>query len=187
MGPVREPYAERGFTLIELMIVVAIIAVLAAVVVPTFLTSANKTRGKTEVSAMFSELSTKLEAYKSESSTNSYLGATICHTGGAQKTAYNFQTTCVTTGSAWETLRIQAPESSMYCAYTIVVGTKAQTMTPPTGFKNSRGTLNAAEPSLSSGWWYVTADCDEDRHGGTNAKYYMSSLDSKLQVTNSGS
>jgi hypothetical protein len=52
---------------------------------------------------------------------------------------------------------------------------------------NSRGTLNAAEPSLASGWWYITAECDEDRHGGTNAKYYMSSLDSKLQVTNSGS
>ena len=187
MGPVREPSAERGFTLIELMIVVAVIAVLAVVVVPTFLKSANKTKGKTEVTAMFAEIATKEEAYKSESSSNVYLAAAKCHTSGAQKTAYNFQTTCVTTGSAWETLRIQAPESSMYCAYQIFAGTKTDTLTPPTGFKNSRGSAATAEPSLSSGWWYIIADCDEDSHGGTNAKYYMSSLDSTLQVTNSGS
>ncbi len=191
MGPVREPSAERGFTLIELMIVVAIVAILAAVVVPTFMKSANKTRGKTEVTAMFAEIAMKEEAYKSESSSNAFLAASLCHTGGAQKASYNFQTTCVTTGSAWETLRIQPPESKMYCAYTIVVGNKASgvvpTLTPPTGFKNSKGVLNTAEGTLASSWWYVTADCDEDLHGGTNAKYYMSSIDQDLQVTNSGS
>jgi prepilin-type N-terminal cleavage/methylation domain-containing protein len=187
MGPVREPSAERGFTLIELMIVVAIVAILAVVVVPTFLKSANKTKGKTEVTAMFAEIAMKEEAYKSESPTNTYLAAAKCHTGGAQKTAYNFQTTCITTGSAWETLRIQPPESSMYCAYQVFVGTKTDPLLPPGTFKNSRGSAGTAEPSLSSGWWYVVADCDEDSHGGTNAKYYMSSLDQVLQVTNSGS
>lgn len=188
MGPVREPHAERGFTLIELMIVVAVIAVLAAVVVPTFLKSANKTKGKTEVTAMFAELAQKEEAYKSESPTNSYLASGAkCHASGPQKAGYNFQTTCVTSGSTWETLRINAPESKMYCAYQIFAGAKTDTLTPPTGFKNSRGVLNTAEPSLSSGWWYLVADCDEDSHGGTNAKYYMSSLDLTLQVTNSGS
>jgi type IV pilus assembly protein PilE len=187
MGTVREPSAERGFTLIELMIVVAVVAVLAAVVVPTFMQSANKTRGKTEVTAMFAEIAMKEEAYKTESPTSVYLDAAKCHTGGAQKAAYNFQTTCITAGSAWETLHIQPPESSMYCAYTIKTGKKTDPLTPPGTFKNSRGVAATAEPSLSSGWWYVVADCDEDRAGGTNAQYYMSSLDSKLQVTSSGS
>ena len=188
MGPVREPSAQRGFTLIELMIVVAVIAILAMVVVPTFLKSANKTKGKTEVTAMFAELASKEEAYKTESATNTYLdSAAVCPAAGPQKAGYNFQTSCVTTGSTWETLRINPPESKMFCAYRIVAGKRTDTLTPPMGFKNSRGTLNAAEPSLASGWWYITAECDEDRHGGTNAKYYMSSLDSKLQVTNSGS
>lgn len=183
----REPTAERGFTLIELMIVVAIIAVLAVVVVPTFLQSANKTKGKTEVTAMFAEIAMKEEAYKSESSTNVYLASGAkCHSAGPQKAGYNFQTTCVTSGSTWESLRIQPTESTLYCAYQIFAGTKLETLTPPTGFKNSQGVLSAAESNLASGWWYVVADCDEDSRGGTNAQYYMSSIDSKLQVQNSG-
>jgi type II secretory pathway pseudopilin PulG len=168
------------------MIVVAIVAILAAVVVPTFLKEANKSRGKTEVSPMFAQIAAKEEAYKSE--TNSFLAATQCPSAPykASTSGYVFATTCKTSGSAWETLRIDSPSSSMYCAYTIVVGAKGTALTPPTGFKNSAGTLNTAETPATS-WWYAQAECDESSNGGTNAKYFMSSIDSKIQITNSGS
>jgi type IV pilus assembly protein PilE len=180
---VREPTAERGFTLIELMIVVAIVAILAAVVVPTFVTEVNKSRGKSEVSPMFAQIAAKEEAYKSE--TNVYLAATVCPSAPV-KAGYNFLTSCKTSGSAWETLRIDPPSSTMYCTYTIEAKTKGNALTPPTGFKNSAGTLNTAETPATS-WWYVLAECDESSNGGTNAKYFQSSIDSKIQVINSGS
>lgn len=169
------------------MVVVAIIAILAAVVVPTFLQSANKTKGRAEVTAMFSEIAIKEEGYKSESSSNTYLAAPKCPTAGPQKAGYSFQTTCATSGSAWETLRVQATDSTVYCAYQVFTGLKTAPFTPPTGFKNSQGVLNAAESNLASSWWYVVADCDEDSHGGKNAQYFMSSIDTTLQVQNAGS
>jgi prepilin-type N-terminal cleavage/methylation domain-containing protein len=181
---VRVPSRERGFTLIEIMVAVAIIAVLAIIAIPQFTREARKSRGKTEVNAMFAELSTKLEIYKNEF--GSFLAAAQCPSTGPNKAGYNFATTCITTGSTWETLRIQPTESKLRCAYTISVGAKGVTLTPPTGFKNSQG-AQAAEPSLASSWWYVLAECDENASGGTNAKYYQSSVDPTIQITNSGS
>ena len=165
------------------MMVVAIIAVLAVIVVPQFTKEAHKTKGKTEVSAMFAQLQTKEETYKQESGT--YLDAAKCPSSPSVA-GINFTTTCITTSSAWETLRIAPPESKMHCAYTIESGLKTQTLTPPLTFKNSAGVAATAEPALASSWWYVTAECDEDGQGGTNATYYASSVDPTIQILNSG-
>ena len=67
----RARSSEAGFTLIELMTVVAIIAILAVVVVPQFMSEAKKVTGDSEVNAMFAELGTKLEQYKLEQGTSS--------------------------------------------------------------------------------------------------------------------
>lgn len=166
------------------MVAVAIIAVLAMIAIPQFTREARKSRGKTEVTAMFAELSTKLETYKNEF--GSFPDAAECPSTGPNKAGYNFQTTCITTGSTWETLRIVPSESKLRCSYKIEGGAKGETLTPPTGFKNSQG-VAGAEPSLASSWWYVVATCDENASGGTNATYYQSSVDPTIQIVNSGS
>jgi prepilin-type N-terminal cleavage/methylation domain-containing protein len=180
---VREPTAERGFTLIELMMVVAIIAVLAVIVVPNFIGEARKTKGKSEVSAMFAQLQTKVETYKQE--TGSYLEAATCPTAPSVA-GINFTTTCITSPSAWETLRIAPPESKMHCSYTIETGLKTEELIPPLTFKNSAGVAATAEPTLASSWWYVIAECDEDGQGTPNATYYASSVDPTIQILSSG-
>ena len=162
--------------------VVAIIAVLAIIVVPQFTREAHKTKGKTEVSAMFAQLQTKEETYKQE--VGSYLAAATCPSTPSVA-GINFTTTCITTSSAWETLRIAPPESKMHCAYTVATGAKTDVLTPPLTFKNSQG-VAAAESNLATSWWYMTAECDEDGQGGTNATYYASSVDPTLQILNSG-
>lgn len=187
----REGNAERGFTLIELMVVVVILAVLAAVVIPNFMKESSKAKGRSETTAMFAEIAQKQEQFKMEQSRymgdvsdSLYEGSTTCPASVPTKD-YNFATSCMTAGTAWSVMRIDPSSSSLRCQYTITAGVSGTTLTPPTGFKNSQG-ATAAEPALAGAWWYVHAICDESGNGGTNAQYYKSSVDQKLQFQNEG-
>lgn len=190
MGHVREGNAERGFTLVELMIVVVIIAILATIVIPTFMSEATKAKRSSEVTAMFTELGSKQEAFRAEQgkfmgsvSGVNYVGTTSCP-ATVPTADYNFASTCLTTGSAWLALRIDPPSSNNYCQYTITTGLAGTTLTPPTGFTNSQNAA-AAEPALASSWYYLVATCDE-KPGGNAATYYTSSVDRRTQVINEG-
>jgi type IV pilus assembly protein PilA len=168
---------EGGFTLIEIMIVVAIIGVLAIVVVPGFFRESSKAKHKTEVTAMFAELTVKLEQYKMESSTGQYLAAAACPSTGPNKTGYDFVTTCATTGSGWANLRVAPPNNKMFCSYAVSVGNSATTPSPPSGFTMT---------SPATAWWFAVATCDMDASGGTNATFFVNSIDTKIQSQNVG-
>ena len=175
-APGSEPSGrgQRGFTLIELMVVVAIIAILAFIVVPSFIREGRKTKGGTEVTAMFSELRTKEEAYKSENS--AYLAAAQCPSSVSTST-YDFVSTCKTTGSAWESLRVQPTASSLRCAYTINTGAAGVNPSPPSGC--------TLPTNPSEGWFMITATCEMDGQTG-NSQYVTSSLDSTICKINEG-
>lgn len=59
----RRRHNEAGFTLIELMVVIVIIGMLAAIVVPRFMGSAEKA-ARTAASAQISSFKTALQLYK---------------------------------------------------------------------------------------------------------------------------
>lgn len=185
----REGHAERGFTLIELMVVVGIVAILAAVVIPSFLQSSTKSKARSETAAMFTEIATKQAQFYAEQSayaatgTSPYTGTSTCPS--AVPTAdYNFKTTCMTTSSVWELLRIVPTESELRCQYTVTTGANGSTLTPPTGFKNSQGAV-AAEPTLSGSWWFLHAKCS-NTGTGSFSEYYTSSVDRRVQALNEG-
>lgn len=178
------------------MAVVAILAILAAVVIPNFMRESTKAKGRSETTAMFAEIGQKQEQFKLEHSKymgditdTAYEGSTTCP-ASVPTSDYNFGHTtsgCLTTGSAWLALRVDPTSSSLRCQYTIEAGVSGTTLTPPTGFKNSQGELNTAEPALAGPWWSVHAVCDESGNGGANAEYYQSSVDRKIQAINEGS
>jgi len=158
------------------MIVVALVGILAAVVVPSWTRESRKTKGDSEINAMFAEIGVKQEQYKIDNAV--YLAAPTCPT--APSTAgIDFNATCVTAGSAWTTLRVNAPESKIRCTYSVTAGAAGATLTPPTGF---------TVPAQPVGeWYYVVGTCDLDGAGGTNSTFFQSSTDTAIQKLNVGS
>ena len=157
------------------MIVVTLIGILAAVVVPSWIRESRKTKGDSEINAMFAEIATKEEQYKIDSGV--YLTAALCPS--APSTAgIDFNAICVTSSSAWLTLRVNAPESKIRCTYAVTAGAAGTTLTPPTGF---------TVPSQPAGaWYYVVGTCDLDGSPTTNSTFFQSSTDTIIQKLNVG-
>ena len=165
---------QRGFTVVEIMIVVVIIAVLAAIVVPGWFRESSKTKAKTEVNAMFAEITIKEEQYKVEN--NAYLSATKCPSVPSTS-GVSFSSSCLTGSSAWDNLRVNPPEATVRCTYELTAGDSSAAPTPPAGFTML---------TPAGGWWFAVAECDADNSGGTNSTWFISSVDTKVQVQNEG-
>ncbi|QIC80096.1 prepilin-type N-terminal cleavage/methylation domain-containing protein [Acinetobacter indicus] len=71
---------ENGFTLIELMIVVAVIAILAAIAMPSY-TSYKVRANRVEVQTELMQLAQRLQSYKAMN--HSYRNATLASIGGS--------------------------------------------------------------------------------------------------------
>ncbi|MDU8502699.1 type IV pilin protein [Pseudomonas syringae] len=67
---------SRGFTLIELMIVVAIVGILAAVAYPAYTEYVKRTQ-RSAIAGLLSEQTQALERYYSRATTPTYIGATV--------------------------------------------------------------------------------------------------------------
>jgi prepilin-type N-terminal cleavage/methylation domain-containing protein len=163
---VDEHRSEGGFTLVELMISVAVIGVLAKLVLPTWFKESTRGTAKSEVVAVFAALTGKELNYQATKGV--YLAASACpatSTGTQQDIS-----ACSASGGVWNALGTVIPNKNVYCSYTITTGTASQTPTPPAGF-----TMTA--PATT--WFYVTATC---LIGGTTYKFFASSVDTSLQM-----
>lgn len=158
---------ERGFTIVELMIAVAIVAVLAVVVIPSFMKESTRGKAKSEVSPMFAELGTREEQYKLEN--NAYLATAACPASANAQGTDVVTTPC----SSWTTLRVQPSSGKLTCSYVIRTGAagvapNADTewpvwLTDPTV---------AVTPAVS--WYFIKATCPSN-------EYFTASWDTKIR------
>jgi len=171
---------QAGFTLIELMIAVAIVGILASVAVFMFSKSSNKAKVTSEVPGMLAEFKMKEERYYVENS--KYLstgtGETDPHPSSP---AGNDKPTTLTTRSEWQSLRLAPDKASLYCSYVAIAG-DAGDDTNIGYVANQFGMPTAPDAA----WYYVIAECDVDGRGGTNALYFTSSNTDEIFKQNEG-
>jgi len=164
--------AERGFTLLEVMITMAIIAILAAIVIPTFTSESLRAKANIEVPSFFTEMSSRQEQFKIDN--GAYASTAECPTGapnGQERSVLG----CIGAGQPWQPLNMLLPKNDAYCTYESVAGSG-------TGTNNPLG-FNFTSPPMR--WYYLVARCDMD-NDGTVATYFQASNDSTIQKLNEG-
>jgi prepilin-type N-terminal cleavage/methylation domain-containing protein len=159
------PGRARGFTLVELMVVVAIVGVLATVAVFTYNKSIKKARAG-EVAEVFGSFRLKQEQFQLEN--NGYLST------GADETAVwpsgstpNDPGAVAPMPGPWRLLRMDLGKTALWCQYVIIAGPGGDI----TNFGASGalifadlnddcdGDTNPDATTPCSNWWYGVAEC----------------------------
>jgi prepilin-type N-terminal cleavage/methylation domain-containing protein len=173
----RKRSQQSGFTLIEVMVVVALIAVLASIALPSFTGQSRKVKGDSEVSAFFAELKVREEQYAVENGVYLSTGATESATFPATPSAAG--QALGTLPATWQSLKVRTPESTARCGYVVMAGIAngaAGTM--------ATSTFGFAVPAKN--WFYILAHCDLDGNNAVDSYYFIANGDSKIQKTNYG-
>ena len=157
------------------MVVVAIIAILASVVVPAWFRDSSRAKAKSEIAAMFAELSTKEEQYRMDN--DAYLAAAPCP--ATARATGQVATACTDPPvGAWFPMRVSLPTQSLYCSYQIVTGPSTTPPAPPPPF---------TMPVPSTSWFWILATCDMDSSATLDSYYFTSNMNSSIQAQNEGS
>jgi prepilin-type N-terminal cleavage/methylation domain-containing protein len=161
-----EGNAQTGFTVIELMVVVAIVAVLAIIVIPNFMKDSTRGKAKSEVAAVFAELGNREDQFKQESNTGAYMSAAACPAAASSDGTNVVTTPC----TDWTTLSVEPPQSSLTCSYTVRAGVRADSPLSDAGWPSWVSGVTA--PATS--WYFIKAVCPA-------TEYFVASWDTKLR------
>lgn len=174
--PARRGRIESGLTLLELMIVVAIVGILATLAVYMFTSERDKAKVSSEVSAMFSEFKVKQEQYLLENGTYLSTGADDREMWPPAPSGPSSQTALRDSDGElppeWAALRMNPDKSAVHCAYVAIAGTTdpSSGVAAPSPGPTASSDFDYEAPS--GDWYYLLAECDMDGDSSTNARYF---------------
>jgi len=178
--------APRGFTLIELMIVVIILGVLAAIAVPSFLQPFHYSK-TSEVQALLRDIGAKQEAFKAEFGQYLNVSGTMDFAkrrpAAAPRSDFGWVDWTPVDGDpiddAWKRLGFR-PQSAVRFGYVVVAGLPGVTVSGvPAGLANT-----------NDHWWAAVGYGNLNASGATGAgdttQYYLSNSQNVMGVVNEG-
>jgi type IV pilus assembly protein PilA len=168
---------QSGFTLLEIMVVVALIGILAAIALPSFSGQTRKAKGDSEVAAFFAELKIREEQYSVENGKYLSTGASESATFPVTPTAAT--QTLGTLPATWQSLKVRTPESAARCGYVVIAGIKTTT-------GGTIATTSFGFTAPAKNWFYILAHCDLDGNNAVDSYYFISNDNAKIQKTNYG-
>jgi prepilin-type N-terminal cleavage/methylation domain-containing protein len=176
----RDRRAQSGFTLLEMMITVAVIAILAAIAVPLFSKETRKNKAASEVPPIFNDMRTRLEQYNQENGAYpASLGeATMWPTAAPSTTQHSI---VVSMPATWTAIKMRITGNDMvYCGYTWVSG--LANVAPTGGVATA--SFGFTTPSVN--WYYLLARCNMDNNAALDEYFFSSSTNPIIQTINAG-
>ena len=176
---------EAGFTLVELLVTVAVISILAAIAIPSFFGETRKMRATAEVTPMFNDLRIRMEQYLQERGVypDTLTESGLYPTDSPDARLHALQPLPDT----WKALNIRISGSDeVRCGYTWVssrtggAGPNAGNVGP----KAQATPFSFVPPD--NDWYYLLAKCRMDPSHTGYSWYFTSSVNSKIFSDNEG-
>ena len=171
---------ESGFTLLELLVTVAVVSILAAVALPSFFGETRKNKAFSEVQPMFSDMRTRLEEYLQEH--GDYppnVGETVWNPASAPSTT---KAPLDLAMPQWQPLKLRlSGENAVYCRYTYATG-----LANVAANIGTEAATRFGFTAPSTNWYYVLAKCDMDGDSSALSWYFTSSVDTQIRRDGEG-
>lgn len=172
--------SQSGFTLLELVVTIAVVSILAAIALPSFLRESRKSKASAEVQPLFSDLRLRLEQYLQENGRYpATIGESTMHPGTAPSTT---KQPLNDLPAEWQALKVRiSGDDTVYCAYTWATGAAGDD--DNIGPRAAAAPFNFTPPSTE--WYYLLAKCDMDGDG-VSGWYFASSVNPTIVPADEG-
>ena len=171
-----------GFTILELMFTIAIIAVLAGIAMPSFFGQSRRAKAASEVNSVFSDLRTRMDQYLLENSqyptSETEAGIWPTSPGSTAQTVFPLPNDW---GSNGIKVRL-SNQTELYCGYSWITGAPNDAST--VGAIAAAAPFNFVPPATV--WYYLFAHCNIDGDNSVDAYYISDSVNTTIRSLNDG-